>query len=90
MKIDEKNSFIYQHIIDLPHSECVFCAAQETSTGKIRLFLIFKDHYRIYIRNGLKDTWDEVQDERQHLSIRNSFTQAITERKVPCYSAMIM
>lgn len=77
----------FQHFIDLPDCDCVFCSARDRKNGKTRLFLVFHERQRIYIRNGIKDTWDEVKDERDYVQVRRRFDRAIVERKIPCFTA---
>lgn len=85
--MDEDNGIVFQHLIDLPNSNCVFCSAKEEKTGKTRLFLIFNEKRRIYIRNGLKETWDELTDEAAYNRIKDGFNNIIVERKIPCFSS---
>lgn len=80
-------SIVFQHLIDLPNCDCVFCSTVETSTGRTKLFLIFSERRRIYVRNGMKDTWDELKDAAQYNCIKDLFGKAVTEQKVPCFSA---
>lgn len=80
-------SIVFQHLIDLPNCDCVFCSTVETSTGRSRLFLIFNERGRIYIRNGVKDTWDELKDAGQFECVKQRFDRAMFEQKIPCFSA---
>lgn len=108
----------FQHLIDLPNCDCVFCSARENKSGKTRLFLVFNsvekyktfpttrkllptqhrryderseefscEQVRIYIRNGIKDTWDELKDEYDYDQVREKFNSAIVERRIPCFTA---
>ena len=76
---------VFQHMIELVHCGCIFCSAEEVISGKNRLYLIFKQQGRIYTRNGLKGTWDEVLDSDELNNVRGSFSEAIEERKIPCF-----
>ncbi|NND53063.1 MAG: hypothetical protein HKN54_11745 [Flavobacteriaceae bacterium] len=80
-------NIVFQHLIDLPNCDCVFCSTVDNSTGRTKLFLVFNERRRIYIRNGAKDTWDEIKDENQYECIKDRFNQAILEQKIPCFSA---
>lgn len=60
MPILSTNSIIFKHMIDLKSCGCVFCYTQEESSGRTRLFLIFKDKGRVYSRNGLRGIWEEM------------------------------
>lgn len=83
----DASSIVFQHLIDLPNCDCVFCSTVETSTGRTKLFLIFSKRRRIYVRNGMKDTWDELKDAAQFNCIKGLFEKAVSEHKVPCFSA---
>lgn len=83
------DDIIFQHLIDLPHCDCVFCSARERKSGKTRLFLIFNEQKRIYIRNGIRDTWDELKDKYDYDQVRQRFNDVIAEKKIPCFSAAV-
>ncbi|MBP9854087.1 MAG: hypothetical protein KBD53_04385 [Candidatus Omnitrophica bacterium] len=83
----DATSIVFQHLIDLPNCDCIFCSAVENATGRTRLLLVFKERKRIYIRNGLKDTWDELKESNQYKFIMDGFNRAIHEQKIPCFSA---
>ena len=82
----DAGTIVFQHLINLPNCDCVFCSTIENSTGQTRLFLVFNDRRRIYIRNGFKDSWDELSDAAQYQCIRDRFNDALLEQKVPCFS----
>jgi len=81
------DEIVFQHFIDLPRCECVFCSAKEMKSGRTRLFLVFNDQQRIYIRNAINDTWDELKDELEYDHVHTRFNLAVTERKIPCFTA---
>ena len=76
---------VFQHMIELVHCGCVFGCAEEVVSGRNRLYLIFKQQGRIYARNGLKGTWDEIIDAEELEVVRGSFTEALEERRIPCF-----
>ncbi len=78
---------VFKHMIELPHCECVFCSTQEEQTGRTRLFLVFKDRKKVYIRNGIKGNWEEVTDQGEHDIVWDGFEHAVMERKVPSFVA---
>ncbi len=82
-----RDELVFQHLIDLPHCDCVFCSTRERSTGITRLFLVFNDEKRIYMRNSVKETWDELDDSDRCRSVRRGFDMALRENSVPCFSA---
>ena len=78
---------VFRHMIELTNCECVFCAAEEVLTGKTRIYLIFKERGRIYTRNGLRGTWDELRDEEEYNNVLEGFITALQERRIPCFSS---
>lgn len=80
------SAIVFHHLIDLPNCDCVFCSTVERTTGQTRLFLVFNERRRIYVRNRIRDTWDELRDAASYERIRDQFNRAILEQKVPCFS----
>jgi hypothetical protein len=78
---------VFKHMIELPHCECVFCSTQEEETGRTRIFLVFKERQKVYMRNGLKGNWEEVTSVEEHNAVWNGFEQAVMERKIPSFVA---
>ena len=76
----------FDHLIDMPNSDCVFCSTRERHTNRIKLFLIFNERKAVYIRNGLGEVWEEIFDVQKVESIRSQFEHVIEERKIPCYA----
>ena len=87
MVAPKRDDLIFQHLIDLPHCDCVFCSTRERSTGITRLFLVFNDEQRIYMRNSVQETWDELDDGDRYRSVRRGFDTALRENSVPLFSA---
>ena len=80
---------IFQHLIDLPSCDCVFCSTRERKSGRTRLFLVFNEQRRIYIRNGIRDSWDELKEESDYDQVRERFNHAVVEKKIPCFTSTI-
>jgi hypothetical protein len=76
-------------MIELTSCGCVFCYTQEESSGRTRLFLIFKDKGRVYSRNGLRGTWEELRNSEESLSIFEAFERAVSEQKIPCFATTV-
>ncbi len=77
---------VFQHLIELPNCDCLFCSTVDTSTGRTELFLVFEERDRIYIRNRIKDTWDELKEEQDFQIIREKFNLAKMQHSVHCYA----
>jgi hypothetical protein len=80
---------IFNHMVELPHCECVFCSTQEELTRRTRIFLVFRERHKIYQRNGIKGNWEEVANPEEHQAVWDAFEQAVTERKIPSFVAEI-
>jgi len=77
---------IFKHLVELSGCDCVFCSTREKETGLTRLFLIFHDQRRIYTRNGINGTWDELEDQDECIRVRQKFQEVVGERKIPCFT----
>ena len=75
-----------KYLLNVPRSGCVFCSARDRKTGKAHLFLVFHQRDRIYVRNGLRGTWDEVKSRADYEQIRSVFEAALENDRVPTYS----
>jgi len=78
---------VFNHMVELPHCECVFCSTQEEGTGRSRIYLVFKDKRRVYHRNGTRGSWEEVVSVDERQAVWDGFEQAITERRIPSFVA---
>ena len=83
------SNIIFKHMIELKSCGCVFCYTQEESSGRTRLFLIFKDKGRVYSRNGLRSTWEEMHSSEETAKILEAYEKAITEQKIPCFATSV-
>ncbi len=78
----------FRYFVEVPRCDCVFGSARETS-GKAHLFLIFKGQDRIYKRNGLNRTWEELSGPAEHNEIRRVLASAIGDKSIPRYASEI-
>ncbi len=67
---------IFKHLVELPASDCVFCATEDEQTGRKKLYLIFNDNGAIYLRNGLKGTWVKVSNQVEYSLVRSGYNCA--------------
>lgn len=74
---------IFQHMVDLTHCGCVFCTVQEGTTGRNRVYLIFKDKQKAYQRNPHRGNWEAIEDEKEHAHVLASFENAVSEKRIP-------
>lgn len=78
---------VFKHLVEVVDSQCVFCSTFEKSTGRTKLFLVFRKDERIYRHNGLKRIWNSL-DEEETACVRRQFDCALKERSVPCYTTL--
>lgn len=64
----------------------IFCSTRDGVTGKTRVFLVFKDQEKIYSRNALKESWDELNDRQEFQCIWEGFVNAV-HRGIPSFSS---
>lgn len=76
----------FQHIVDMPSSNCVFCSTRQRDSNRIRLFLFFNERESVYVHNGISDIWEEIFDTEAVNYLRHRFEDVIQERKIPCYA----
>ena len=89
MPILNANNIVFKHMIELKSCGCVFCYAQEESSGRTRLFLIFRDKGRVYSRNGLRGIWEEIHASEEVAQILDVYSKALTEQKIPCFATSV-
>ena len=89
MPIQMASNIIFKHMIELKSCGCVFCYTQEESSGRTRLFLIFKDKGRVYSRNGLRAIWEEMHNSEESAQILETYDKAIKEQKIPCFATSV-
>ncbi len=82
-------NIVFKHMIELKSCGCVFCYTQEESSGRTRLFLIFKEKNRVYSRNGLRGTWEELPYPQDSAQIIEAYDQAVIEQKIPCFATSV-
>ena len=83
------SAIVFKHMIELKSCGCVFCYTQEESSGRTRLFLIFKDKGRVYSRNGLRGIWEEMHSSEETSQILETYNKAITEQNIPCFATSV-
>ena len=74
----------FKHLVDAPRAGCLFGSARDAK-GKIRLFLISHQKGRIYSRNGIKGTWEELGDQDQGV-VQSVLERALHDKNVPRYT----
>lgn len=73
------------HFVQIPQSQCFIASCRETTTNKIRLYLLTNSMEHVYSKNGLNDTWNRLTGISQHL-VRRVVQQALESGQIPKYS----
>ena len=84
------HALIFDHMVELPNCECVFCSTREEDTRRVRIFLVFKERRKIYMRNGLRGNWEEIIDNDEHEMVWEGFERAVLERRIPSFVSSSM
>jgi hypothetical protein len=82
-------TIVFKHMIELTSCNCVFCYTQEEGSGRTRLFLVFKDKGRVYFRNGLRGTWEEIRQSHESQLILEAYERAVAEQKIPRFATTV-
>ena len=76
----------FTHFVDVPSSQCLIATGRDTQTNRANVFLLFyNDGNRVYRRNGLCGTWDELDSENRQI-IRKRLEDAIKYDGIPRYT----
>jgi len=81
--INTNHTIEFKHFVEVPSTECIIGTALDEGK-KLKLFLIVKGDGPIYKRNGINDTWDELESDKS--SIRKLVKDALADSSIPCYS----
>ena len=74
----------FKHFVDVPNAQCLIGTAMG-SDKKIKLYLIINGNGPIYQRNGIRDTWDELNSDQKN-TIRQLVKEALADVRIPHYS----
>ena len=82
--VNTYKKYQFKHFVEVPSSDCVIGTAHDDNR-KLRLFLIVNGSGPIYKRNGLNNTWDEIEHEHRE-TVRHLVQNALKDEKIPHYS----
>ena len=85
MNMVHMHEMVFQHLIEMPSFNGIFCSAKECASGKTRLFRLFKNNKKVYLRNGIKGTWEELPNEPSSNLVQDVLNKVIKERKIPAF-----
>ena len=80
----KKANIQFKYFLEVPRSNCTFCSGRDKVTGRTRLYLVFNGQDRIYKRNGLKGTWDEICSKDEQKRIYAQLAEAVNNN-VPSF-----
>ena len=81
---NEQAGIEFTHFVDFPRRDYVIGTAKEKSTSRTKVYLIFNNHGRIYNRNGLNDTWVELEKDQRE-EVHQLAEHALYELHVPYF-----
>lgn len=73
---------VFEHLVEFYGYGCLLGSAHDQVSGKLHLFLIFREWGRIFHRHGMHDIWEEVRDEGDHGWISTFVEHALLKRKI--------
>ncbi len=73
-----------KHFIYVPTSNCVIVTAKDTERNRIKVYLVLTGENRAYQRNGIKQTWDEL-DSFESGRIEQLVCEAFSDNRIPRY-----
>ena len=74
----------FTHFVKVPSSACLIGTAYD-STNRLKLYLVVDDNGPIYKRNGINNTWEQL-DRRQKEAVRTLVMAALADSRIPQYS----
>lgn len=82
------DSIEIQHFIYVPTSNCVIVTAKDKERNRLKVYLILTGESRTYQRNGINQTWDEL-DAFSGSRIQELVCAAFSNRSIPRYSTPV-
>ena len=81
----QKPGLKFTHFVDIPTSEFVVGTARDEN-NRARVFLIARYNGKIYSRNGLNETWRDIQTEENYTKVRELIIDALADKSVPRFT----
>ena len=82
---NEQAGIEFTHFVDFPRRDYIIGTAKDKTTSKTKVYLIFNNHGRIYNRNGLNDTWIELENDKRE-EVHQLAENALKEQSVPRFT----
>lgn len=77
-----------KHFVYVPTSNCVIVTAKDKGRNRIKVYLVLTGENRTYLRNGINQTWDEMDDLNAG-RIQELVCAAFSDRRIPRYSTSV-
>lgn len=82
------DSIEIQHFIYVPTSNCVIVTAKDKERNRLKVYLVLTGESRTYQRNGINQTWDEL-DSLSGERIQQLVCEAFTDKRIPRYNTAV-
>ncbi len=73
-----------KHFVYVPTSNCVIVTTKDRERNRIKLYLVLTGENRAYQRNGINQTWDEL-DSFDSGRIEKLVCEAFSDKRIPRY-----
>jgi hypothetical protein len=77
-----------KHFIYVPTSNCVIVTAKDKDRNRLKVYLVLTGEDRAYQRNGINQTWDEL-DSFSGSRIQQLVCAAFSDKRIPRYSTSV-
>ena len=77
-----------KHFIYIPTSGCVIVTAKDKERNRIKVYLVLTGEDRAYQRNGINQTWEEL-DSFSASRIQQLVCEAFSDKRIPRYSTPV-
>lgn len=82
------NSIEIKHFVYVPTSHCIIVTAKDKERNRIKVYLVLTGENRAYQRNGINQTWDEL-DSFSGGRIQKLVCGAFSDKRIPRYKTSL-
>ena len=73
-----------KHFVYVPTSNCVIVTTKDRKRNRIKVYLVLTGENRAYQRNGINQTWEEL-DSFSESRIQQLVCEAFSDKRIPRY-----
>lgn len=77
-----------KHFVYIPTCNCVIVTAKDKERNRLKVYLVLTGENRAYQRNGINQTWDEL-DSFSGGRIQQLVCEAFSDKRVPRYCTSV-